>query len=259
MSEEQLWNGSHHIFLKEPSKYMYKLKELFQKRNNWPLEYYYRDPTLTLCCSPSMVPTCSRCPPPPTPHHTHTHTHKHTRRHPPSPTPTTTSLGLCQWPSSLPVIQTHSFHESKIPSHRHWKLCGRTEELDDFQHDNCEWQEDKILVVHVGSKQQLGRVNIPFIHAGKDRITPLTSARNLGVIFDSNLKMDMQITRACQKRLLSSPQHQENPKISEQRSHVHDYTCIYYKPNWPLQQFDEWATSESHQETPACYKTQLPD
>ena len=29
-------------------------------------------------------------------------------------------------------------------------------------------------------------------------ITPVTSVRNPGVIFDSNLKMDMQITKACQ-------------------------------------------------------------
>ena len=37
-------------------------------------------------------------------------------------------------------------------------------------------------------------------------------------------------------------------------SSVHDYTCIYYKPDWLLQQFDEWTTRESHQETPACAK-----
>ena len=56
------------------------------------------------------------------------------------------------------------------------------------------------------------------------------------------------------KTPLSYPQHQENPKIPEPRSHLHDYTCIYYKPDWLLQQFDEWTTWESHQETPACAK-----
>ena len=55
------------------------------------------------------------------------------------------SPGLCRWPSSLPVIQTHSFHESNSLSQCHWKLCGRTEELDDFQHANGEWQQDRIL------------------------------------------------------------------------------------------------------------------
>ena len=90
--------------------------------------------------------------------------------------------------------------------------------------------DNKTELLIVGSKQQLERVNIPFIHVGEDQITPVTSVRNLGVIFDSNLKMDMQITKASQ-RLLSFPQHQENPKIPEPGSHVHDYTCIYHKPN----------------------------
>ena len=55
------------------------------------------------------------------------------------------SPGLCRWPSSSPVIQTHSFHESNCLGHCHWKLCGRTGELDDFQHAYGEWQQDKIL------------------------------------------------------------------------------------------------------------------
>ena len=50
----------------------------------------------------------------------------------------------------------------------------------------------------VGSKQQLERVNMPFILVGDDQITPETSVRNLGEIFYSNLKMDMQITKARQ-------------------------------------------------------------
>ena len=48
--------------------------------------------------------------------------------------------------------------------------------------------------------------------------------------------------KSLPKRLLSSPQHQENLKIPEPGSHVHDYTCIYYKPDWLLQQFDEWTS-----------------
>ena len=77
--------------------------------------------------------------------------------------------------------------------------------------ENCvaelrSWMISNMLMVNdsktefliVGSKQQLERVNIPFIHVGEDQITPVTSVRNLGVIFDSNLKMDMQITKACQ-------------------------------------------------------------
>ena len=58
--------------------------------------------------------------------------------------------------------------------------------------------DDKTEFLIVGSKQQLERVNIPFIHVGEEQITPVTSVRKLGVIFDSNLKMDMRITKACQ-------------------------------------------------------------
>ena len=87
--------------------------------------------------------------------------------------------------------------------------------------------DSKTEFLIVGSKQQLECVNIPFIHVGEDQITPVMSVRNLGVIFDSNLKMDMQITKACQNAYY----HKENPKIPEPGSHVHDYTCIYYKPD----------------------------
>ena len=70
--------------------------------------------------------------------------------------------------------------------------------------ENCvaelrSWVISKVVMVNdsktefliVWSKQQLERVNIPFIHVGEDQITPVMSVRNLGVIFDFNLKMDM--------------------------------------------------------------------
>ena len=47
--------------------------------------------------------------------------------------------------------------------------------------------DSKTEFLIVGSKQQLERVNIPFIRVGEDQITPVASVRNLGVIFDSNL------------------------------------------------------------------------
>ena len=78
--------------------------------------------------------------------------------------------------------------------------------------ENCvsdlrRWMISNMLMVNdsktefliVGSKQQLERVSIPSIQVGEDQIAPVTSVRNLGVIFDSNLKMDMHITKACQK------------------------------------------------------------
>ena len=62
--------------------------------------------------------------------------------------------------------------------------------------ENCvaelrSWMISNMLMVNdsktefliVGSKQQLERVNIPFIHVGEDQITPVTSVRNLGVFF----------------------------------------------------------------------------
>ena len=77
--------------------------------------------------------------------------------------------------------------------------------------ENCvaerrSWMISNMLMVNdskteyliVGSKQQVERVNISFIHVGEDQITPVTSVRNMGVILYSNLKMDMKITKACQ-------------------------------------------------------------
>ena len=57
--------------------------------------------------------------------------------------------------------------------------------------------DSKTEFMIVGSRQQLERVTIPNIQVGEDRITPATSVRNLGVIFDPNLKMDMHVNKAC--------------------------------------------------------------
>ena len=145
------------------------------------------------------------------------------------------SPGLYRWPSSLPVIQIHSFHESNSLSHMLMVNDSKKEFL------------------IVGSKQQLERVNIPFIHVGADQIT-LWRQCETWVWFWLQLENGYANHKSLPKRLLSSPQHQENPKIPEPGGHVHDYTCIYYKPDWLLQQFDEWTIRESHQETPACAK-----
>ena len=49
----------------------------------------------------------------------------------------------------------------------------------------------------IGTKQQLERVQISSIKVGQDDIQPVTFVRNLGVIFDSQLKMDLHVTKAC--------------------------------------------------------------
>ena len=115
--------------------------------------------------------------------------------------------------------------------------------------ENCvaelrNWMISNILMMNdsktefliVGSKQQLERVNIPFIHVGEDQITPVTSVRNLGVIFDSNLKMDMQITKACHNAYYHLHNIRRIRKFLSQEA-----TCTII-------------TRESHQETPACAK-----
>ena len=97
--------------------------------------------------------------------------------------------------------------------------------------ENCvaelrSWMISNMLIVNdsktefliVGSKQQLERVNIPFIHVGGDQITPVTSVRNVGVIFDSNLKMDMQITKACQNAYYHLHNIRRNRKSLSQES-----------------------------------------
>ena len=160
------------------------------------------------------------------------------------------SRGLCRWPSSLPIIQTHSFHESNNLSHCHWKLCDRTEELDDFQHVNGEWQQDRIIDCR---KQTTARTRKHTIHScgwGSDHTCDVSAKP--GCDFWLQLENGYASHKSLPKRLLSSPQHQENPKIPEPGSHVHDYTCIYHKLNLLLQQFDEWTTREYHQETPSC-------
>ena len=53
--------------------------------------------------------------------------------------------------------------------------------------------------------------------------------------------------------------YQANPKIPEPRSRMHDHTYIYHKPDWLLQQFEDWATRESHPETPAVQNTAAHD
>ena len=92
-------------------------------------------------------------------------------------------------------------------------------------------------------------MGMPFIEVGEDQITPVISLRNNCVWFFGYANR-----KSLPKRLLSSPQHQKNPKISEPDSHMHNYTCIHHKTEWLLQRFDEWTTRESHQEAPACAK-----
>ena len=128
--------------------------------------------------------------------------------------------------------------------------------------ENCvvelrSWMISNMLMVNdrktefwiAGSKQQLERVNIPFIHLGEDKITPVTSVRNLGVIFYSTLKMDMQITKACQNAYYHLHNIRRIRKFLSQEA-----TCTtihaFITSQIDYCNSDEWTTRESHHETP---------
>ena len=108
-----------------------------------------------------------------------------------------------------------------------------------------------VLTLLVNKSLQIGY----FLEKWKNALVkPLLKKLGLELVSQVQFENGNANHKSLPKRLLSSPQHEENPKIPEPGSHVHDYTCIYYKPDWPLQQFDEWTTRESHQEAPAGAK-----
>ena len=85
----------------------------------------------------------------------------------------------------------------KVPAQRFFKsFWGRRENS-----THCRPQDVFTQRLQNDNKTFQGRCRDVILltgHVGEDQITPVTSVRNLGVIFDSNLKMDMQITKACQ-------------------------------------------------------------
>ena len=132
--------------------------------------------------------------------------------------------------------------------------------------ENCvaklrSWMISNMLMVNdiktefliLGSKQQLKRVNITFIHVGEDQMTPVMSMRNLGVISSATWKWICKSQRPAKAlTIISTTTGQSN--TTEPGSHVHEYACICNKPDWLLQKFDGWTIRQSHQETPACAK-----
>ena len=54
-----------------------------------------------------------------------------------------------------------------------------------------------IVSVFIGTRQQLNKVNIPGIVVGESNISPTRCVRNLGSWFDSELTMNIHITRTC--------------------------------------------------------------
>ena len=57
--------------------------------------------------------------------------------------------------------------------------------------------DNKTELIVIGGRQQLSKLNVSGVTVGCDLITPVKSVRNLGVIFDDNLKMDKQVDKIC--------------------------------------------------------------
>ena len=56
--------------------------------------------------------------------------------------------------------------------------------------------EDKIEVIHVSSRFRKSS-DLPFVEIADVPIQPVKSARNLGVIFENDLRMDDYIKNIC--------------------------------------------------------------
>ena len=59
--------------------------------------------------------------------------------------------------------------------------------------------DSKTEFIILGTSQQLKKIKINHIKVGDTDITPVESVKNLGVVFDDNLKMDKHITKVCSK------------------------------------------------------------
>ena len=61
--------------------------------------------------------------------------------------------------------------------------------------------EDKTEFLIIASRQQLSKVSIQSIKIGQTKVSPVASARNLGIWFDTHLDMGTHITKLCNSAL----------------------------------------------------------
>ena len=61
--------------------------------------------------------------------------------------------------------------------------------------DKLKLDDDKTEFMIIGSRQQLEKVSVAELSVGDISVAPASTARNLGVLFDRNLKFDAQITK----------------------------------------------------------------
>ena len=65
--------------------------------------------------------------------------------------------------------------------------------------NRCKFNDTKTECLVIGRQPQLKHVSIETITVGSSQITPTDSARNLGVIFDSNMNLKNHISAVCKK------------------------------------------------------------
>ena len=63
--------------------------------------------------------------------------------------------------------------------------------------DKLKLDDDKTEFMIIGSSQQLEKVSVAELSSGDTSAAPASTARNLGILFDPNLKFDDQIAKTC--------------------------------------------------------------
>ena len=63
--------------------------------------------------------------------------------------------------------------------------------------DGLKLNDDKTEFMIIRSRQQLEKVSVAELSVGDISVAPASAARNVGVLFDRNLKFDAQITKTC--------------------------------------------------------------
>ena len=63
--------------------------------------------------------------------------------------------------------------------------------------DKLKLNDDKTKFMIIGSSQQLEKVSVAELSSGDTSVAPASTARNLRILFDPNLKFDAQIAKTC--------------------------------------------------------------
>ena len=63
--------------------------------------------------------------------------------------------------------------------------------------DKLKRNDDKTAFIIIGSRQQVEKVSVAELSVGDISVAPASTVRNLGVLFDRNLKFYAQITKTC--------------------------------------------------------------